>query len=161
MGSWIAGLLGAETAAALGVVAIVLVAYLTTKIHLESKQNAREHAELRRAIDIQGKTLASQGESMIRLEETLASQGESMIRLGETLARQGETLVRQGESMIRLEETLARQGETLARQGEANDRRFSALELRFDSNDRRFNSNDRKLDLLVINLLKNPSDKDD
>ena len=42
MGSWIAGLLGAETAAALAIMAVVLMAYVTTKVHLESKQNASE-----------------------------------------------------------------------------------------------------------------------
>ena len=50
MGWWYGDLLIAETVRVLAVVYLVLLVYLATKIHLGSKQNAREHAELRRAL---------------------------------------------------------------------------------------------------------------
>ena len=51
MSLWIGGLLSAETLAFLVVVGLVGLVYLATKLHLESKQNARDHAELRAALD--------------------------------------------------------------------------------------------------------------
>ena len=48
---WLFGkLLSVETVGVLAVVYLVLLVYLATKIHLGSKQNAREHAELRTAL---------------------------------------------------------------------------------------------------------------
>ena len=77
MASWIAGLLGAETAAALAIMALVLMAYLTKKVHLESRQNAREHAELRDAINSLREVVARQAESIARLEESAVRRAES------------------------------------------------------------------------------------
>ncbi len=51
MSLWIGGLLSAETLAFFVVVGLVGLVYLATKLHLESKQNARDHAELRAALD--------------------------------------------------------------------------------------------------------------
>lgn len=51
MGSWFAELLNADTAALVAIVTLVLMVGLASKVHLESKQNAREHTELKRAID--------------------------------------------------------------------------------------------------------------
>ena len=42
--------MSAETVAFFVVVGLVGLVYLATKLHLESKRNAREHAELRSAI---------------------------------------------------------------------------------------------------------------
>ena len=133
MGSWIAGLLGAETAAALAVMAVVLMAYLTTKVHSESRQNAREHAELREAINSLGEMVAS-------LREMVASQAVSIARL---------------------EESAARRAESTDLRFDSNDRRFDAIDRRFDATDRRFDATDRKLDQLLIHLVKDRSDKDD
>ena len=109
MGSWIAGLLGAETAAALAVMAVVLMAYLITRVHLESRQNAREHAELREAIN----------------------------SLGEVVARLAESIARQAESIARLEESAVRRAESTDLRFDANDRRFDAIDRRFDATDRK------------------------
>lgn len=51
MGSWFEELLNAETAALVAIVTLGLMVYLVSKVHLESKQNAKEHADLKRAID--------------------------------------------------------------------------------------------------------------
>ena len=51
MGLWFAESLNAETAAMVAIVALALLAHIAKKVHLESKQNAREHAELKGAID--------------------------------------------------------------------------------------------------------------
>ena len=97
-------MLGAETAAALAVMAVVLMAYLITKVHLESKQNAREHAELREAIN--------------SLREVVAGQAESIARLQETAARQAEIAARQAESTDR--------------RFDSNDRRFDSMDRKLD-----------------------------
>ena len=154
MSSWIAGLLSAETAAALAVIAVVLMAYLTTRVHLNSRQNSREHAELREAINSLCEMLASQAGVLARLEESATRQAGVLARLEESAARQGE-------SMARLEESMARLEESAARRAESTDRRFDAIDRRFDAIDRRFDAIDRKLDLLLIHLVKDRSDKDD
>lgn len=51
MGPWAGELLSAETVAFFVVVGLVGLVYIATKLHLESKQNARDHAELRAALD--------------------------------------------------------------------------------------------------------------
>ena len=51
MGSWLGELLSAETVAFFVVVGLVGLVYIATKLHLESKQNARDHAALRAALD--------------------------------------------------------------------------------------------------------------
>ena len=111
MGSWIAGLLGAETAAALAVMAVVLMAYLTTRVHLESRQNAREHAELREAIN---------------------SLGEMVASLREMVASQAEVAASQAVSIARLEESAARRAESTDLRFDSNDRRFDATDRKLD-----------------------------
>ena len=111
MGSWIAGLLGAETAAALAVMAVVLMAYLTTKVHSESRQNAREHAELREAIN---------------------SLGEMVASLREMVASQAEVAASQAVSIARLEESAARRAESTDLRFDSNDRRFDATDRKLD-----------------------------
>ena len=66
MGSWGAELLSAESAALLAFVAVTLLVYLATKVHLESKQNTKDHADLRKAIDRQAEAIDRQAESTDR-----------------------------------------------------------------------------------------------
>ena len=70
MGPWFTGLLSAESVAALLVLGLALLVYLVTKLHLESKQNAREHAELRTAINRQAEEIAGLRQEMDRLRES-------------------------------------------------------------------------------------------
>ena len=66
MGPWFTALVSAESATMLAFVAVMLLVYLTTRVHLESKQNAREHAELRRASERQTEEIARLRESTDR-----------------------------------------------------------------------------------------------
>ena len=66
MGRWFTALVSAESATMLAFVAVMLLVYLTTRVHLESKQNAREHAELRRASERQTEEIARLRESTDR-----------------------------------------------------------------------------------------------
>ena len=132
MGSLLAALLSAESAAIVGFVVIVVLACLIVKVHLESKQNAREHAELKAAYD--------------RLAEIVARHREETARHREETVRQGEKIDRQGEDAARHREETARHREETARHREATDRRFD--------------STDRKLDQLLSHLLRNRSDND-
>lgn len=66
MGPWFTALVSAESATMLAFVAVVLLVYLTTRVHLEPKQNAMEHAELRRASERQAEEIARLRESTDR-----------------------------------------------------------------------------------------------
>ncbi len=70
MGPWFTGLLSAETVAALVVLILVLLVHLVTKLHLESKQNAGEHAELRTAINRQAEEIAGLRQEIDRQRES-------------------------------------------------------------------------------------------
>ena len=139
MGSLIAALLSAESAAIFAFAVALVLVYLVTKVHLESKQNAREHAELKAAYDRQAEITA-------RHREETARHREETVRHREETVRQGEKIDRQGEDAARHREETARHREETARQGEATDRRFD--------------STDRKLDQLLSHLLRNRSDND-
>ena len=93
-------MLGAETAAALAVMAVVLMAYLITKVHLESKQNAREHAELREAINSLREVVAGQAESIARLQETAARQAESTDRRFDSNDRRFDSMDRKLDLLL-------------------------------------------------------------
>ena len=69
MGPWFTGLLSTETVAALVVLILVLLVHLVTKLHLESKQNTREHAELRAASNRQAEEIAGLRQEIDRLRE--------------------------------------------------------------------------------------------
>lgn len=77
---WLAGLLSAELAAAFATVSVVLLVYLTTKVHLDSKQNAREHAELRKAVDRLAEAVERQGESANRWFDLIDRRFDSLDR---------------------------------------------------------------------------------
>lgn len=49
-GPWAGQMLSPEMLAVFVVLGLVALVYIATKVHLDSKQNAREHAELRSAI---------------------------------------------------------------------------------------------------------------
>lgn len=78
--------MSAELAAAFATVSVVLLVYLTTKVHLDSKQNAREHAELRKAVD--------------RLVEAVERQGESANRWFDLIDRRFDSLDRKLDQIL-------------------------------------------------------------
>ena len=119
--------------AALLVLILVLLVYLDIKIHPVSKQNAREHAELRAASNRQAEEIAG--------------------------VRQELTGVRQEIGEVRQE--VAGQAKEIAGVRQEMDRQRESTDRRFDATDRRFDSIDRKLDQILTYLLKNHSDNDD
>ena len=80
VGPLFARLLSTETLAALLVSAVVLLVYLATKVHLESKQNASEHAELRAASNRQAEEIASVRQEIAGVRQEIDRLRESTDR---------------------------------------------------------------------------------
>ena len=109
MGPWFTGLLSTETVAALVVLILVLLVHLVTKVHLESKQNTGEHAELRAASSRQAEEIASVRHELAGAREEIAGQAKELAGVRQEMDRQRES----------------------------TDRRFDSIDRRFDSTDRK------------------------
>ena len=101
MDPWLAGLLSAESVAVVAVVDLVLLVYLDIKIHLVSKQNARDHAELRESYGPQAESIERLGESIDHLREAVDDRGQAINDLGESVDDLRQAIVRRGASMNR------------------------------------------------------------
>lgn len=84
MGPWFTALFSAESAAVLAFVALSLVVNLTVRMHLASKQNAREHAELRKAGD-------RNAAAMERITAAMERNAAAMERNAEGIDRQADS----------------------------------------------------------------------
>lgn len=104
VGLWFAASLSIELAVMSSFIAVLLLVHLATRAHVESKQKAREHAELR----------------------------ESFERNAEMIKRNTEMVKRNTESLARQTDSIKRQTEMVKRQAASNDRRFDSIDRKLD-----------------------------
>ena len=132
MGPWFTALFSAESAAVFAFVVSLLVVNLTVRMHLGSKQNAREHAELRKANDRNAAAVERNAAAVECYAAAMEGNAEAMERNAEAMERNAEGTDRNAEAIIR--------------QAKATDRRFDSI--------------NRKLDQ-ILSLLGNRSHKED
>ena len=71
----------AESAAVFAFVVLLLVVNLTVRMHLASKQNAREHAELRKANDRNAEAIIRQAEATDRRFDSINRKLDQILSL--------------------------------------------------------------------------------
>lgn len=85
-------------------------------------QNAREHAELRSAIEAQGRelreTLARYGATLSKRKHPPGDQVEVPVKGSDALAKQADALIKQANILARQADALAEQAESLAKQAD-------------------------------------------
>ena len=90
-----------EMVAALVVLILGLLAHLVMKLHLESKQNTKEHAELRAASSRQSEEIADVRREITEVRQELAGRAKEIAGVRQEMDRLRESTDRRFDSIDR------------------------------------------------------------